>query len=434
MDIEIICNTDDAEIFGNVGLNSRSCARWVSQVPAHDGHAILVGGGPSVADFLPMIEKRQSLGQSIFALNGAAKFLNRHGIVPEYQVILDARAENIDLIGKAEKYLISSQCHPTLFEAIGGEITTWHPAIEGLENHLPEYKDEYALIGGGTTVGLSSMCLAYTLGYRKLHLFGYDSSHRQTMGHAYRQPLNDHDVLCKVTIGGKVFTSSLTMARQAELFPSVCNNLIDLDCIITVDGDGLIKEVVNEMRRNSAPMAEDEKYRKMWSIPAYRDTAPGELIAETFAKVTGIKARTVVVDFGCGTGRGAKRIQELTGANMKLVDFSENCLDKDVKFPLTIADLTKPIHITGDIGFCTDVMEHISPENVDSVIKNIMECVDSAFFQISLVPDNMGALIGQPLHLSVFPYHWWLDKLAGYELIWSNHDQQNAVFYIKKEQ
>jgi hypothetical protein len=123
MDIEIICNTNDDELFANVKLNSRSCDRWIAQAPAHDGHAVIVGGGPSVADQLDMIRKRHALGQKIFALNGAAKFLNKNNIVPEYQVILDARPGNIDLIGKADEYLISSQCHPTLFDAVEN-ITT----------------------------------------------------------------------------------------------------------------------------------------------------------------------------------------------------------------------------------------------------------------------------------------------------------------------
>lgn len=432
MDIEIICNTNDDELFANVKLNSRSCDRWIAQAPAHDGHAVIVGGGPSVADQLDMIRKRHALGQKIFALNGAAKFLNKNNIVPEYQVILDARPGNIDLIGKADEYLISSQCHPTLFDAVEN-ITTWHPAVDGLDAHLPDYDGEFAMVGGGTTVGLSTMCLAYTMGYRKLHLFGYDCSHRNAMGHAYKQKMNENDVLCKVTVNGKVFTSSLTMARQAELFPQVCNNLMDLGCVITVDGDGLIKEVVADMRRNAVPMSEDEKYRKMWSIPAYRDTAPGELIAETFVKVANITKEQKVVDFGCGTGRGSKKIHELTGATMQMVDFSNNCLDSNVTFPLLLADLTKPIAAAGDVGYCTDVMEHIAPENVDTVIKNIMDCVESAFFQISLVHDNMGALIGQHLHLSVFPYAWWSDKFKEYRILWSDQDAINAIFYVKKE-
>jgi len=45
----------------------------------------------------------------------------------------------------------------------------------------------------------------------------------------------------------------------------------------------------------------------------------------------------------------------------------------------------------------------------------------------------MGALIGQHLHLSVFPYSWWADKFKEYRILWSDQDATNAVFYVKKE-
>jgi hypothetical protein len=252
MDIQILCNTPDEELFANVRANSAACQKWVKSSWAHDKHAVIVGGGPSIHEYLPSILKRYEHGQTIFALNGAARFLNLNGLIPDYQVILDARPDNVDLVATADDYLFASQCDPALFEAVDN-VTLWHPCVEGLDEELPDYDDEYALIGGGTTVGLSAMCLAYAMGYRTLHLYGYDSSHRNTMGHAYSQNLNNKDILCKVTMGGRVFTSSLTMARQAELFPEVCNNLIDLGCLITVDGDGLIMAVMDEMRLNQVP-------------------------------------------------------------------------------------------------------------------------------------------------------------------------------------
>jgi len=91
MQIEILCNTDDSRLFSNIATNSASSKKWIKEVPEHDGHAVIVGGGPSLVEFLPTIKHRYSLGQKIFALNGAARFLNAHGIVPDYQVILDAR-------------------------------------------------------------------------------------------------------------------------------------------------------------------------------------------------------------------------------------------------------------------------------------------------------------------------------------------------------
>lgn len=246
MQIEIICNTPDEVLFHNISTNSLTHDKWVRKEAAHDGHAVIVGGGPSLIDTLPLIRKRYELGQQIFALNGAASFLNDHGITPDYQVILDAREETADLVDNAHAHLVASQCHPSVLAELPDAIL-WHPVIDNICDNIPDHNDSYALVGGGTTVGLSSMALAYTLGFRKLHLFGFDSSHRDTYGHAYRQKMNDRDVLCKVTHGDRVFTSSLAMARQAEIFPQVCNNLVDLGCIITVDGDGLIRAVVDDM-------------------------------------------------------------------------------------------------------------------------------------------------------------------------------------------
>ena len=67
----------------------------------------------------------------------------------------------------------------------------------------------------------------------------------------------------------------------------------------------------------------------------------------------------------------------------------------------------------GDVGFCTDVMEHIPPDDVETVLRNIMASTPRAFFQISTVEDVFGKTIGQPLHLSVHPHAWWMDTFRG---------------------
>lgn len=88
MQIELICNTDDSALFSNVSVNSRAQKKRVKEVPAHDGHAVIVGGGPSLTEFLPTIRKRQELGQKVFALNGSARFLNANGIIPTIRSFL----------------------------------------------------------------------------------------------------------------------------------------------------------------------------------------------------------------------------------------------------------------------------------------------------------------------------------------------------------
>lgn len=437
MDIEITCNTDDAELFANIAANSRAHKTWVERLVPHDGHAVLVGGGPSLAENIGQIERRFGLGQKIFALNGAAKFLNQHDLVPDYQVILDARPENAGLIGVASQYLISSQCHHSVFAALPKEPILWHPALEGIDAHIPEHAAAYTMIGIGSTVGLSAMALVYALGYRKLHLFGYDSSHRDTHGHAYVQPMNDRDPLCKVTLGGKTFTSSWTMTRQAERFPDACNALIDLGCTITLDGDGLMREVFEQMRKTNEPIPEDEKYRQMWALPEYRAVSPGEEAADDFVSLVSRKHKKSspsVIDFGCGSGRGGKRIRDVTGWLVLLVDFAENCRDAGSDLPFVLADITKPMDMRADVGYCTDVMEHIPTEDVPAVIANIMACVDACYFRIALFHDNMGALIGHPLHLSVFPAEWWEEKFAAYDIRYTRTEHTEfptASFFVK---
>ena len=114
--------------------------------------------------------------------------------------------------------------------------------------------------------------------------------------------------------------------------------------------------------------------------------------------------------------------------NATLVDFAINCLDPDVKdlidsglddwISFVEHDLTQPIDLRSDYGFCCDVMEHIPEEDVDAVLTNILQNSLHVFFQISTVEDHFGHAIdeiGDHLHLTVKPYTWWLKKFAAAE-------------------
>lgn len=400
--LEVECNTPDAQIIANVRHNSSTRKGWQKLEPAHDGIAILCGSGPSLADTLDEVK---SIGGEIFALNGAAKFLNDHGVLADYQVILDAKPETASLIGPAKKHLFASQVDPSCFEKIP-DAKLWHATHGDLVHEFPAYDADYCLIGGAVTVGNAALVLAYVMGYRVIHCFGFDSSHKGKEGHAFSQPMNDDDPLTIVTYKDKQYVASLTMKLQVDHFLQRAAALKTEGCSIHVHGYGLLPDRFNN------PPTEEEKYREMWNQRIYRDTSPGENVADTFVDFLWIDASHTVIDFGCGTGRGGKRIQELTDASVRLVDFADNCLDPGIDLPFTIADLSKPIGMKADFGFCCDVMEHIPPSQVLDVLRNILACTPKAFFQISLVPDVMGSLIGEPLHLSVHPHEWWMEQIG----------------------
>lgn len=156
-------------------------------------------------------------------------------------------------------------------------------------------------------------------------------------------------------------------------------------------------------------MTEHDKYVAMWSLPAYRSVSPGEGYAQD-ALDRLLWPGASVIDFGCGTGRGATKLAWL-GCNVLAVDFAENCLDPSVNVPFLIADLTELPPLRAQYGFCCDVMEHIPPADVETVLVGIARSVDSCYFSIALTPDSAGAIIGQRLHLTVESASWWGGRL-----------------------
>jgi SAM-dependent methyltransferase len=177
---------------------------------------------------------------------------------------------------------------------------------------------------------------------------------------------------------------------------------------------------------------EQKKYEEVWSNKEYRQVAPGEETFLTFLEQVSPQAGDTVIDFGCGTGRGAQALKA-HGLKVTGVDFAANCLDPEVDIEFVQADLTKIIPVNSRYGYCTDVMEHLPPEQVGDVIKNILNSSTLVFFQISCVEDTMGYLVGAPLHLTIQDHDWWKQKIesCGGKVLWSKDLVDTCQFYVQ---
>lgn len=426
--VHVICNTSDEQLYSNIKENSHGRGRWLRVSPSHHTVAVICGSGPSLADTLDDVRRLQREGGTVFALNGAAKFLADHGIEPDIQVIIDARPETADLIGPAQRHLFASQVSPECFNRMPS-AELWHLQIENIDDYLPDYPDPFVMIGGAASVGNTTTCLAYAMGHRKLELFGYDSSHRDGKGHAFHQKMNDGDPCAWVQFAGKHYLASITMKLQAEKFQNTAADLKKLGCEITVNGSGLLPAMYNTPNE----MGEREKYERMWLLDDYRTVAPGERCVDLFRVVANPRGR--IIDLGCGTGRGGLRLFNF-GHEVLLTDFAGNCLDPEaLHLPFLNHDLTLPFPEKAPYGFCTDVMEHIPGDQVDLVLKNIFDACDNVFFQIALYDDEHGKAIDQHLHLSVHPAEWWIMKLETYGRVeWMDKSLLTILVYVTRRQ
>lgn len=419
----------------NVSVNSaRDDFPWVEQIEGHATKMVIVGGGPSSADHLDDIRALQEGGAIVMALNGASAWLNRNGIEPDYQFIMDARPENIELIDYgAARHFLASQCDPSLFDALDPERTMLvHLMSPGLEDHIPPQRRErggYALIGGAGSIGNSAITLAYTRGYRDLHLFGYDTSAREGKQHAYEQPLNEGEQYVMRRLGDQAYWLTFTMAVQYQYFFQIEAALKDLGCRLKVYGDGILPE---RWRRLQVEMSEAEKYTEMWKFDAYRDFSPGEQLVDRID--AWLPARSAVIDFGCGTGRAALGLKK-RDHDVLLVDIADNCRDPEaMDLPFRQHDMSRPLPLgfAYDHGICCDVMEHIPPDQVHAVLANIADACRNVFFRIEFGPDHFGPIVlGRDLHLSVHDQEWWAKKLREF---WPHVEAQDGgVFLVSKE-
>lgn len=241
--LEQLCNVELQRIIKNIHSSTERGIRCLEQVPGHNGKAVLVGGGPSMADSIEQIRAAVDAGATVIAMNGTSDYLADHGITPHIHIAVDARESNLRFVQRrnAASYYLASQCHPALFDHIP-DATLFHVALMDWEKYI-QNTDRAMALGGGHTVGLYAMSLAYVLGYRDLHLYGYDSSYQESHHHAYAQPKNDADPIISAHFNGREFKTTAWMVVQVNEFRDLSRQLAQMDCTITTYGYGLLPYV-----------------------------------------------------------------------------------------------------------------------------------------------------------------------------------------------
>jgi len=248
--IDTKCVASDDTLLAQIKANTkRGLPEFIPYPNPHGGKIVLVGSGPSVQGQLDSILEMKKNGYLIVALKGAHDFLLQNGIKPDWCVMLDPQEKIVNCVQLKEAsitYLIASQCHPKVFEHLSENyVVLWH-ALSGIgEQEILEGK---VLLGGGTTTGMRTMNMVYSLGYRHVHLYGFDSCLTEKDGVSYKRvnihsengmdkPVNSIDVW----VGKRRFWCNPAMAAQANEFQQAMSVLKGMK--VNIHGDGLIREM-----------------------------------------------------------------------------------------------------------------------------------------------------------------------------------------------
>tara|TARA_R110000744_G_scaffold367107_1_gene476453 strand:- start:831 stop:1727 length:897 start_codon:yes stop_codon:yes gene_type:complete len=228
----------------------------------NDGNAILVGSGPSVdtPEIRESIRKQWAMGRPIFAIKGAHDWLIQElSIIPDICVFLDPQDHMIDRIQMAGQwpathrgtvYMLASQCSPKMFDHLSDQkVVIWH-ALSNIGEK--SFLNGQLMVGGGTTSGLRTFNLAYLMGFKKFHLYGFDSCNKSETDTTKRINIHtggDHSVkIIKVNCNDKDHWCNPAMAGQANEFQDMIK-MFGGDIRIKVYGEGLISSLMEERKK-----------------------------------------------------------------------------------------------------------------------------------------------------------------------------------------
>ncbi len=199
-------NILDAGSRNLIGINSLFGQR-------REGAVALVGGGPSLAN--KDIQSKLKHYSNVIVCGSAHNYFvskcwwgvndNVYCIVCDPDPIM---SKYLTCWSKKITYLVASQCDKAVFEQLKDAPKKYIWDCAGSDQYNKNlFKDAEKLIVGGCTVGTRAIGMAMAMGYKKLHLYGYDScitrSYKHHAYNFYDEEVESLGDIHEIKLGGK---------------------------------------------------------------------------------------------------------------------------------------------------------------------------------------------------------------------------------------
>ncbi len=257
-------NTIKKRILEHIDINIRRQLSQIKRYQLQDTNIILACGGPSLKTNIKSLKRQYDKGYKVVSVNGSHDYLQDQGIKPAMHIMIDARPWNARFVQRpidSCRYVIASQCHPDVFDALkDNDVNIYHVDVdEEVAEILDKFyvsNQRYINIVGGSTVTLCSFIILRTLGFKYFDIYGFDSCFMDKKHHAYDQPENKEKPINILFEDGKRFVCSTWMVRQAYDFQQLVSYISKDLFKCRVHGNGLIAHM---MKTGAAMKVEEVK-------------------------------------------------------------------------------------------------------------------------------------------------------------------------------
>jgi SAM-dependent methyltransferase len=430
-------------------------------IPAHEGQCIIfVGNGPSLMKAIEMFPEGEDRKKFVICCaNSSLETLLKHDIVPDYVILVDGRTGHwtLDIDDDRCKDVIalfSPAATPEAVKAWKGKcyVIPYKLENEELTKTIQErWGTEYPTSGGNSINCAVAMfahyCFATTYILVGNELSWTDNYYADGRAHKIdtANSVNTHNIYgepVKTSVGHfeyKLWLENFIKGLYPRFYIVNCS-----EGIVGVENDGTIWPYLNHMPLDMAVQdflrAVDfenkdvmektkEMYERLYSTGRYGefngahdgDTKHGNYQAlENYLDPDNIyawKPFKTILDVGCGAGKAVKILREkdYDAWGCDIAELTELWRENGVWSHCYSTPAHELSHNDGafDMVMCTDVMEHIHPDYVDRTLDEICRVGKKYFyFSIACCPESVVSdKYGVPLHLTIMPPIWWMDKL-----------------------
>lgn len=255
------CVPDD-EIQNNIRANVPRISRWVAECRVHNILAVLCSGGPTLKSHIDEIKRKWIEGARIICVKHSHDVLIENGIIPWGCFLLDPRSHVKDFIENPHpdiNYFVASMCHPSTVDRLlekNAKIIGYHAHVgAGEDKVLKEIADGSIMIGGGSTSAIRGVSVLNVLGFRRYHLYGYDSCYWDRAP-AKTVEANGLPKWFEAEVGQRRFVTDAELVAQCQDFEKMLKIGRPIFAEMEVFGDGMIPHVFAMQRTIPCDLAD----------------------------------------------------------------------------------------------------------------------------------------------------------------------------------